>query len=59
MPIVTDAIGNDDTESMRQVLFDPGNLAQPYHSIDSDVHKRVRYLETNGACATLRILKQV
>ena len=42
MPIFTDAIGNDDAEHMRQTLFDPGNLAQPYHSINTDVHKRIR-----------------
>ena len=48
MPIFTDAIGNDDAEHMRQTLFDPGNLAQPYHSINTDVHKRIRYLEANG-----------
>src|SRR6266478_555573 len=46
LPIFTDAIGNDDAEHMRQTLFDPGNLAQPYHSINTDVHKRIRYLET-------------
>jgi ATP-dependent phosphofructokinase / diphosphate-dependent phosphofructokinase len=45
MPIFTDAIGSDDAEHMRQTLFDPGNLAQPYHSINTDVHKRIRYLE--------------
>jgi ATP-dependent phosphofructokinase / diphosphate-dependent phosphofructokinase len=44
LPIFTDAIGNDDAEHMRQT-FDPGNLAQPYHSINTDVHKRIRYLE--------------
>jgi ATP-dependent phosphofructokinase / diphosphate-dependent phosphofructokinase len=49
MPIFTDAIGNDDAEHMRQTLFDPGNLAQPYHSINTDVHKRIRYLEPDGA----------
>ena len=48
LPIFTDAIGNDDAEHMRQTLFDPGNLAQPYHSINTDVHKRIRYLETDG-----------
>ena len=48
MPIFTDAIGNDDAEHMRQTLFDPGNLAQPYHSINTDIHKRIRYLEANG-----------
>jgi len=48
MPIFTDAIGSDDAEHMRQTLFDPGNLAQPYHSINTDVHKRIRYLEADG-----------
>src|SRR5262245_21412978 len=46
LPIFTDAIGNDDAEYIRQTLFDPGNLAQPYHSINTDVHKRIRYLES-------------
>jgi ATP-dependent phosphofructokinase / diphosphate-dependent phosphofructokinase len=45
LPIFTDAIGSDDAEHMRQTVFDPGNLAQPYHSINTDVHKRIRYLE--------------
>ncbi len=49
LPIFTDAIGNDDAEYMRQTLFDPGNLMQPYHSINTDVHKRIRYLKTEGA----------
>ena len=44
LPIFTGAIGSDDAEHMRQTLFDPGNLAQPYHSINTDVHKRIRYL---------------
>jgi len=48
MPIFTDAIGSDDAEHMRQTLFDPGNLAQPYHSINTDVHKRIRYLDADG-----------
>jgi 6-phosphofructokinase 1 len=45
LPIFTDAIGNDDAEHMRQTLFNPGNLSQPYHSINTDVQKRIRYLE--------------
>ena len=48
MPIFTDAIGSDDAEHMRQTLFNPGNLAQPYHSINTDVHKRIRYLEADS-----------
>ena len=48
LPIFTDAIGNDDAEHMRQTLFDAGNLAQPYHSINTDVHKRIRFLESES-----------
>ena len=47
LPIFTGAIGHDDAEHMRQTLFDQGNLAQPYHSINTDVHKRIRYLAEN------------
>jgi 6-phosphofructokinase 1 len=47
IPIFTDAIGNDDAEHMRQTLFDPGNLAEPYHSINTDIHKRIRYLQAD------------
>ena len=46
LPIFTNAVGNDDAEYMRQTLFDPGNLAQPYHSINTDINKRIRYLES-------------
>lgn len=45
LPIFTDAIGADDLEHQRQTLFAAGNLAQPYHSINTDVHKRIRYVE--------------
>jgi len=45
LPIFNEAIGNDDAEHMRQTVFDSGNLTQPYHSINTDVHKRIRYLE--------------
>jgi 6-phosphofructokinase 1 len=45
LPIFTGAIGSDDAEYMRQTVFDPGNLAQPYHSINTDVNKRIRYLK--------------
>jgi len=45
MPIFRDAIGEDDMEFMRQTLFASGNLTQPYHSINTDVNKRIRYLQ--------------
>lgn len=44
-PIFTDAIGEDDMEHMRQTLFTSGNLTQPYHSINTDVNKRIRFIE--------------
>ena len=45
LPIFTNAIGNDDMEHTRQTLFAAGNLTQPYHSINTDINKRIRYLE--------------
>jgi 6-phosphofructokinase 1 len=44
MPIFTDAIGEDDMENIRCTLFAQANLEQPYHSINTDVNKRIRYL---------------
>jgi 6-phosphofructokinase 1 len=49
LPIFTDAIGEDDMEHMRQTLFAAGNLTQPYHSINTDINKRIRYLEPEAA----------
>jgi 6-phosphofructokinase len=45
MQIFTGAIGEDDTESIRETLFAPGNLREPYHSVNTDITKRIRYLE--------------
>jgi 6-phosphofructokinase len=44
-PIFSNAIGQDDTEHLRQTLFSRGNLSQPYHSINTDVNKRIRLLD--------------
>jgi hypothetical protein len=44
LPIFTNAIGMDDVEYIRESLFDSGNLYQPYHSFNTDVNKRIRYL---------------
>ncbi len=44
LPIFTSAIGNDDMEHTRQTLFAAGNLTQPYHSINTDINKRIRFL---------------
>jgi 6-phosphofructokinase 1 len=43
--ILTGAIGHDDVESIRDNLFAVGNLLEPYHSPNTDVGKRIRYLE--------------
>lgn len=45
MPIFTTAIGHDDVENIRRTLFDAGNLLRPYHSVNIDIAKRIRYLE--------------
>jgi len=44
LPIFTNAIGEDDMEYTRQTLFAAGNLTQPYHSINTDINKRIRFL---------------
>jgi len=44
-PIFNDAIGMDDLEAVRQRLFHPGNLTQPYHSVNVDINKRICYLD--------------
>jgi ATP-dependent phosphofructokinase / diphosphate-dependent phosphofructokinase len=45
LPIFTDAIGPDDVEHVRQTLFDSGSLFRPYHSVNTDVNKRIRFLD--------------
>ncbi len=45
LPIFNDAIGMDDLEAVRQRLFHPGNLTQPYHSVNVDVNKRICFLD--------------
>jgi 6-phosphofructokinase 1 len=44
LPIFSNAIGYDDVESVRDSLFDSGNLTRPYHSVNTDISKRIRYL---------------
>ncbi len=45
LPIFTDAIGPDDVEHTRQTLFDSGNLFRSYHSVNTDINKRIRCLD--------------
>jgi 6-phosphofructokinase 1 len=44
LPIFTRAVGHDDLEYLRHAAFDPGNLFRPYHSVNTDINKRIRYL---------------
>ena len=44
LPIFANALGDDDMEHIRRTSFAPGNLLQPYHSINTDINKRIRYL---------------
>jgi len=44
LPIFTNAIGHADVEALRQQAFDAGSLYRPYHSVNTDVNKRIRYL---------------
>ncbi|MDB6031736.1 MAG: 6-phosphofructokinase [Verrucomicrobiales bacterium] len=48
MPIFTHAIGEDDMEHVRRTLFASGNLMQPYHSVNTDINKRIRYLNSDA-----------
>ncbi len=42
--IFTNALGADDVESIRP-LFDTGHLVHPYHSVNTDINKRIRRLD--------------
>ncbi|OWK40492.1 6-phosphofructokinase [Fimbriiglobus ruber] len=44
-PIFTNALGADDMEALLGNLFDPASLRIAYHSINTDIHKRIRYLQ--------------
>jgi 6-phosphofructokinase 1 len=45
LPIFTNSLGHDDVEALRNGLFNSGNLTRPYHSVNTDIAKRLRYLE--------------
>jgi len=45
IPIFTRAVGADDVEVLRSELFDPSHLKMAYHSVNTDVNKRICYLE--------------
>ncbi|MBY0513122.1 MAG: 6-phosphofructokinase [Gemmataceae bacterium] len=45
LPIFNTAVGADDVEVLKSSLFDPSHLKMAYHSVNTDVNKRIRYLE--------------
>jgi len=45
LPIFTNAVGHSDIEAIRQTVFDSGSLFRPYHSVNTDINKRIRYLQ--------------
>lgn len=45
VPIFRDALGSDDLEAMRRDVFTTSNLSQPFHSVNTDINKRIRYLD--------------
>jgi 6-phosphofructokinase 1 len=44
LPIFNNALAPDDVEVLRTELFDPSHLTMPYHSLNVDIDKRIRYL---------------
>ena len=42
-PVFNNAIGHDDCEALR-MTFASGNLSSPYHSVNTDINKRIRWL---------------
>ena len=45
LPIFTGSVGPEDMDAVRRELFNPGNLSRPYHSVNTDINKRICYLE--------------
>lgn len=43
-PIFRNAIGEDDAQVVREKLFETSNLTRPFHSVNIDVNKRIRYI---------------
>jgi len=43
-PIFTNAIGLDDVEAIRTQMFSAGSLSNRYQSVNTDIHKRIRYV---------------
>jgi len=46
LPIFTNAVGPADVEYIRESIFDSGSLFRPFHSVNTDIAKRIRFLES-------------
>jgi len=46
--LFTHALGAEDVDSIHATLFRPDNLVEPYHSLNTDVAKRIRYLDVES-----------
>ena len=44
-PIFGERHRANDLEEDRRTLFHTGNLTQPYHSVNVDINKRIRFLD--------------
>lgn len=44
LPVMTNAIGHDDVESLRAEMFNPGKLSTRYQSVNIDIHRRIETL---------------
>jgi hypothetical protein len=45
LPIFTNCIGPEDVTFIRETRFDSGNLFRRYHSVNTDIAKRTRFLQ--------------
>ena len=45
LPIFNSALGSDDLEALKTGLFDSSHLSVPFHSVNTDINKRIKYLE--------------
>ncbi len=43
--VLTNAIGQDDMESLRAEMFNPGKLSTRYQSVNIDIHRRIEMLK--------------
>jgi 6-phosphofructokinase len=59
LPVFTNAIGYDDVEYIRNESFDAGSLMRPYHSVNTDINKRIRYLEPGAEALSDADIAQV